>query len=267
MDRSLRSGALLAVALGGGLIGGIAGGLWACGKPAQAPDHTGEVATTATETEVHRDAGVAAADAEAPQKDDCSGYDIDEVSRLLEKSACEMPPDAKEPKAMPVKDRLDIKVQTSAPKVASGQHVDILVTFTNKLKTPQALYFTVDPLPRFEIEAYDAKTKRVDMPAGQPPPLPEGVPPRVPGEAKTARVTLAPSGSARLHLGWDAVKTKWAPDKVRGTPPEKGYPRVPAGGLPKGKYTLKVVMPMLGIEEGGEHNVTSPKVPIEVTAK
>ena len=43
-----------------------------------------------------------------------------------------------------------------------------------------------------------------------------------------------------MPLSWDAVKMKWAPDKLKGTPPEKGYPRVPAGPLPKGKYALKV---------------------------
>jgi hypothetical protein len=258
MNGSIGRGAVFVGALGVGLAWA-----WGCGKPAQAPDNT-EVAANAAN--VGADAAVEAAPegGEAPAKDECTGYDIDEIVRLLEKSTCEMPADTKEPKAVEAKDKLDIKVQTSAPKVGPSGHVDILVTFTNKLKTPLPLFFTVDPLPRFEVEAYDTKGKRVDMPAGQPPPLPEGVPPRVPGEAKLARVTLAPSGSARLHLGWDAVKTKWAPEKVRGSPPEKGYPRSPAGGLAKGKYTLKVVLPMVGIFEGSEHEVTSPKVPLEV---
>jgi hypothetical protein len=40
---------------------------------------------------------------------------------------------------------------------------------------------------------------------------------------------------------------KWAPDKVRGTAPERGFPRSPAGPLPKGKYTVKVVTPLAGV--------------------
>src|SRR5262245_49081142 len=118
MNRSMRSGALLALA--GGVIAGGVMGLGGCGKPARAPDHGNEVATTATQANAGPDAGPGAV---APVKDDCYGKDIDEIQRLLEKSACEMPPDAKEPKAVAVKDRLEIKVQPTSPKVASGQHL------------------------------------------------------------------------------------------------------------------------------------------------
>ncbi len=57
---------------------------------------------------------------------------------------------------------------------------------------------------------------------------------------------------------------KWAPEKVRGAAVEHGYPRTPAGPLAKGKYTVKVVTPLVGVNEGGEHEVTAPKVEIEV---
>ena len=202
---------------------------------------------------------------EAPKKDECTGLEIADLMDALQKSACEVPSPKPDDKPLEPKDKLDIKVSTSSAKIAPGGHVDILVTFTNKSKDNLPLMFTIDPLPRFEVEAYDAKgTKRVEMPAKSPPPLPAGVAPRVPGEAKTARVTLAANGTAKIRVGWDAVKTRWAPEKLKGTPPEKGYPRVASGPLPKGKYTIRVVMPLVGVFEGVDHEVSAPRVPIEV---
>ena len=126
------------------------------------------------------------------------------------------------------------------------------------------LYFTIDPMPRFDIEIYNAKGNRVDLPKNQPPPLPAGMAPREPGEPKTARVYLAANGTARMPLGWDAVKLRWAPEKLRGTPPEKGYPRAPAGALPKGKYSLKVATPLTYVFEGIDHEVSQPRVDVVV---
>jgi hypothetical protein len=57
---------------------------------------------------------------------------------------------------------------------------------------------------------------------------------------------------------------KWAPEKVRGTPPERGYPRTAAGPLPKGKYMVRVVTPLVNVMEGSEKEISAPKVPIEV---
>jgi hypothetical protein len=126
------------------------------------------------------------------------------------------------------------------------------------------LFFTIDPMPRFDIEVYDKKSNRVDMPKNSPPPLPAGVAARVPGEPRTARIVLAPNGNVRMPLSWDAVKTKWAPEKLKGTPPEKGYPRAPAGPLPKGTYALKVVTPLTNVFEGIDREVTQPLVKVEV---
>ncbi len=202
---------------------------------------------------------------EAPKKDECTGLEIADLMDSLQKSACEVPNPKPDDKLLEVKDKLDVKVSTGTDKVAPGGHVDVLVTFTNKSKEAIPLMFTTDPLPRFEVETWDAKgTKRVELPAKGPPPLPAGVPARVPGEPKTARVTLAANGTAKMRLGWDAVKTKWAPEKLKGTPPEKGYPRVASGPLPKGKYTLRVVTPLIGVFEGLDHEVSAPRVPIEV---
>jgi hypothetical protein len=126
------------------------------------------------------------------------------------------------------------------------------------------LYFTIDPMPRFEIEVYNAKGNRVDKPKNAPPPLAAGMAPREPGEAKTARIVLAPSGTARMPMGWDAVKMRWAPEKLKGTPPEKGYPRAPAGPLGKGTYSIKVVTPLTNVFEGIDHEVSAPRVDVVV---
>jgi hypothetical protein len=102
------------------------------------------------------------------------------------------------------------------------------------------------------------------MPGGNPPPLPKGVPAREATSHETARITIVPNGTAKLTVPWDAVKTKWAPDKLRGTPPEMGYPRVPAGPLAKGTYTVRVAMPLVLVFEGTEREVSAPKAQIVV---
>ena len=79
-----------------------------------------------------------------------------------------------------------------------------------------------------------------------------------------ARITIAPNGSARARMPWEAVKMKWAPEKYRGTPPERGYPRAPAGPLAKGTYTVKMITPLVGVSEGVDHEMTAPKVEIEI---
>lgn len=45
----------------------------------------------------------------------------------------------------------------------------------------------------------------------------------------------------------------------------RGYPREPAGPLAKGKYLLRVITPLAHVDEGGEHELSQPQVPIEVT--
>lgn len=201
----------------------------------------------------------------AEKKDVCAGFSISNLEDLLTKSDCEVPDAKPETIQNPdMKGKLEVTLTASPTKVAPGGKLDLLVTFTNKTNEPMPLSFRIDPVGRFETEAYDAKKKRVDMPAGQPPPPPKGHSAPPPAEPKVAKVTVAPNGAARVHVPWEAVKMKWAPEKVRGTAVEKGYPRTPAGPLPRGKYTVKVVTPLVGVFEGGEHEVTSPKVDIEV---
>lgn len=209
----------------------------------------------------------ASADAGAaePKKDVCQGFSISNLEELLGKSDCET---TDSPTSLPnpdLKGKLEVTLTASPTKAAPGGKIDLQVNFTNKTKEPMALHFRIDPLARFETEAYDAKTKkRVDMPAGNPPPPPKGHSAPPPVDPKVARVTLAANGSASVRVPWEAVKMKWAPEKVRGTAAEKGFPRSPAGPLPKGKYQVKLVTPLIGVFEGGDHEVSAPKVDVEV---
>jgi len=200
-----------------------------------------------------------------PKKDACVGFDVANLEDMLVKSDCEVP--NTKPEGVPnpdLKGKLEVTLTATPAKVAPGGKVDLVVSFTNKTNGPLPLHFRIDPVARFETEAYDAKKKRVDIPNGNPPPAPKGHTSPPPAEAKVAKITLAANGYARVRVPWDAVKMKWAPDKVRGTAFEKGFPRAPAGPLAKGKYTVKVVTPLVGVFEGGEHEVSAPKVDVEV---
>ncbi len=210
------------------------------------------------------DAGPKTADTPEPaKKDPCTGFDID-LQATLSQAACEVPNPKPDEKPVDMKGKLEVKLVASQATVAPGGHVDLTLTLTNKSSSPIPLFFTLDPMPRFPTEAYDAKKNRVDMPPGKPPPLPKGVAPREATSHETARVMLVQNGTAHMTVPWDAVKTKWAPDKLKGTPPEMGYPRAPNGPLGKGKYTVRVAMPLVQVFEGTEREVSAPKVEITV---
>jgi hypothetical protein len=238
------------------------------GKPAEsAADEADGGATAAGEgagaTAGSEDGGAAPGE----KKDECVGFDIANLEDLLLKSACEekgVNPETLQP--VDLKGTLEVTLTASPTRATPGGKVDLLVTFTNKSKEPLTLHFKIDPVPRFEIEAYDTKKpgKRADIPAGNPPPPPKGQTQPPPSEPKTARITIAPNGNARARLPWEAVKTKWAPEKFRGTPPERGFPRSPAGPLPKGKYSIKVLSPLVGVSEGVDHEMSAPRVELDI---
>jgi hypothetical protein len=197
-----------------------------------------------------------------PKKDDCTQFEVSNLEDLLVKSACEVPnakPDSL--KSVDLKGKLDVTVAASPTKIAPGGKAELVVAFVNKSKDPITLNFRIDPTARFEVEVYDKKNARAEMPPGPPPPPPKGATTPPPTEPKVAHVTLTANGSARVRIPWEAVKTKWAPEKFRGTPPEKGYPRVAAGPLNKGKYTVKVVTPLVGV---ADYDMGSPKLEIEL---
>lgn len=199
----------------------------------------------------------------APEANACVGFDFDLVA-YLSKAACEVAKDsAGGPPLDPAK-RLEVKVVPSSVRVAPGGRVDITLLYKNKGDVPLPLTFAVNPLPDFVIEAYDTKGKRVDLPAGKPPPIPSSI--VRPGDpaVTAARVTLAPHGTGKVTLGWDAVRTKWAPEKLKGAV-GSAYPRAPAGPLSPAKYVLKIITPLTGVMEGFDREVSVQKLEIEVT--
>ena len=224
--------------------------------PTDTPDAGADMPTSSNE-----DAGEP-----APQdkKDKlCTGFELDLAAALLQ-AACEVTPDPNAKNA-DMKGRLEVKIVPSSASVAPGGKVDLVVTFTNKLPSSIQLDFIIDPMPRFTVEAYDPKTnKRVDMPWGNPPPPPKDAKRPSPAKPSVARVSIAANGTAKMSVPWEAVKTRWAPEKFAGTPPEMGFPRAPAGNLGKGKYKLRVVTPLTAVFEGTEKGLSAPKIEIAV---
>ncbi len=237
----------------------------ACGgskKEAKSGESTETASTDAPINGDAADAGEAKGENGEPAKSKastCTGADIDLMSALIQ-SACEVPNPKPDDKPRDLKAALDVKVAPSSNKIAPGGHTDLIVTFTNKSKEPLPLDFVLDPTPRFAVEAYDLKGTRVDLPKGPQPAMPD----RPPSNQGTARVTLVPNGSAHVKLAWDATKMKWAPEKLKGTPPEMGFPRAANGPLGKGKYSIRVVTPLTNVAEGVEHELSAPRSPIEV---
>ena len=164
-----------------------------------------------------------------------------------------------------LKDRLEIKVVPDSPRIAPGSTASVTVTFKNKGKTDLPLNFVVDPEPRFDFAVFTMKGSRVDAPKGNAPSLPPEVANASVPEAKVARITLATQGTAKLTLKWNAVKYKWASkDRAKGALPGQGYPRDPAGPLPKGTYILRVITPLTNVFEGVDHDASQPRVQITV---
>jgi len=185
----------------------------------------------------------------------CTSADFDDLLDALK--SCEVPM----PKASDVgsvRDKVEVKVTASTSNTSPGGRIDLQITLRNKSTTdPVTIYFTGDPYPRFDVEATDSKGRRADLPDKRWPGYPKGVKPEA-REAKASRVTLEKNGTARVKVTWDAVKTKWAPDKARSWD-GRGYPRIPSGPLGKGKYSLKLILPIFG-------DVEVPKVPVEVSS-
>jgi hypothetical protein len=195
----------------------------------------------------------------------CSGLAISDLGSALAQSACEFKGGNPEANAHDVTDALDVKVSLDAPRVAPGGKASVRVTYRNKSKKELALYFVVDPEPRFELEVYTKKGIRVDKPAGLEPSLPPEVASAPAPEKQYARVTLATEGTATLTLPWEAVRHKWASKgAAKGAAVGHGYPQEPAGPLPRGKYVLRVITPIVGISEGIDHELSQPRLDVEV---
>ncbi len=200
------------------------------------------------------------------EKVSCSGASFPNLMSVISKTACEVPkatPDNEKEKD--VKDVLEVKASIDQPKVAPGGKANITLVFHNKGKADLALDFVADPEPHFELELYSLKGGRADNPPGAEPALPSSVSDQASAEKTVARVTLGPGGTATVAMPWDAVKYKWASaDRAKGALPGQHYPREVAGPMPRGKYALKVVTPLIGVSEGVDHEISQPRIPVEV---
>jgi hypothetical protein len=246
------TGAALLVALGAMLA------VPACGGSKPAPKSPDEVATTPTDGGTPSDAAPDAGGASI-----CTGADLD-LTNVLVQSACEVPNQTADAKQRDVSQLLTVSATPSSPGVSPGGHIDIIVTFTNKSQEPLPLAFILDPTARFTVEAYTSTNKRAEMPRKHQPASKDDGPPPEPSAPGTAQVIVLPGGKASAKIGWDAVKLRWAPELLRGTPPEQGYPTAPAGPLPRGKYLLKVITPLTGVFEGSDREVSTMKTTVEV---
>jgi hypothetical protein len=252
-----------------GLVSLLAIGAACGGKTPEAQSPTNADETTSTDTTAEKEPKPAAEhatiqdDSRGPLK--CAGLEIDDLIAVLSQASCEVPganPEA--PSDRDVKDLLEISVKPESTRLAPGSKSNVQLVFHNKSKADLALDFVVDPEPHFDFELFTPKGTRVDKPGGEEPSLPSGADGPAP-EKKIARITLAPQGTAKATLSWDAVRYKWASkEKAKGAIPGRGYPREPAGPLPKGKYVLRVVTPLVGVFEGVDHEVSQPRTPIEI---
>lgn len=231
--------------------------------PKQTTTAEGE-GTPTDSTSSDADAGAATTPETAgAKKDPCAVFDGD-LGTVLMQAACEVPNPKPDEKTVDMKGKLAMTLVPSVATVSPGSKVNLVLTLTNKSNAPMPLFFTLNPTPRFPTETYDKKERRVDMPASKPPALPSGMPPREATSHETARITLVPNGTAKLTVPWAAVRMRWAPEKLRGTPPEEGYPRVPSGNLPRGTYTIRVATPLVLVFEGMDREVSAPKTTISV---
>jgi hypothetical protein len=249
------------------LSGGMAVGLIACGPP---PAHKqidmvpigtytppeGQSTTTApadSDTPADTTAPLQSTDKGA----ECSGAKFDNLYLTLTNPACVV--DTRGDKPADVKDQLDLSVASKTPEIVPGGRVDLVITYKNKSQRPLQLNFTLDPSPRFDVEALDSKGRLVGVPKGKPPKAAK------PGQKQTARITIAPGGVAKMKVGWNASNTRWATEQVKGGDvPEGGYPKAATTPLPTGSYTLRVVTPLTLVEESRDRELTAPKVSMDV---
>ncbi|MFO0663359.1 MAG: hypothetical protein U0174_05380 [Polyangiaceae bacterium] len=168
------------------------------------------------------------------RKDECLGALFDNLDKAFARNDCNASPDAD----VEMKGKLSIKVVPDGSSVAPGGNLLLRMTITNESQEKTPVFFRLDPTAHFEVHATDAKGRRVDVPAGKKPHAKEP-------ESRTARVTLMPGGVIKVSTTWSAVKRKWASHNGK-------LSAVPAGALPRGKYKLRIVPPLVGVRDMAE---------------
>ncbi|CAN5878060.1 hypothetical protein BH11MYX4_BH11MYX4_55650 [soil metagenome] len=186
----------------------------------------------------------------------CTVAEVEQLADVLRNCDAPMPKGADVPSGLA--EKLELSVASSAPTTTPGGRVEVTLTLKNKTNDSVTLYFVGEPKPRFEVEAFDAKgARRVEMPKDKAPKA--AYPPQRP--VKASRIILTGGGSARIRVPWEAVKTRWAPEKAK-TWEGRGPARAVFANLPYGKYQLRVVMPLIMVEKG---ELDLPKVGVDVT--
>lgn len=185
----------------------------------------------------------------------CAVSDTEEIADWLKNDKCKIP--ASEADRTPgLSQKLDFKLTGSTPEISPGGRVDLTLTIKNKSTEQVALVFNVDG-PVFQVQTFDAKGKRLS-PSGKPK-APTGV---VVDEdsVRTVKLLVGAGATLKTKLFWDAVKLKWAPEKIEGPITTIGtFPVAPAGNLPIGKYSVRLGTSLNGV---GDENL--PRVPVEV---
>jgi hypothetical protein len=224
----------------------------ACGSPQQHVDEADPSHPVAAASGSASGAdGSGGSDKSAQVDKVCVGSDLN-LDEALSKPAC-ISAAPLETNANTFGSALEATLLAQPTSVDPGGHVELTLVLRNKGKTDLPLKFKVDPFARFLVEVYDSSHRRADAPTGDHPPPPKDYAPPPEPDAKLATVVLKPNGTARVSVPWDAVKTVWAPEKLKkGTPAGGGFPRKPAGPLPKGVYTAKVIPPFNTVFDGFE---------------
>jgi hypothetical protein len=211
------------------------------------------IGTIAIESDTEADAGSAGANGNdtgptpksskpVVQKDECIAQTVEELSQMFAKPDCDAEPEG----PWELGSRLKVKLIPSTPVTSPGGRVDVKVTITNESADKIPVFFKLNPTAQFDFEVLDARNKRVDTPSGKAPKAAKDS-----GNTRVGRVTLLPGGVIKANLAWDALKRKYAKDGI-----------VPAGSLPVGKYTLRVVIPFAGAKDA---EGARPTTPIEVS--
>lgn len=186
----------------------------------------------------------------------CVVNDTEEIEDWLKNEKCKVPSGDKDGTGG-LAQKLDIKLTASTPEISPGGRVDLTLTIKNKSSEQVTLVFLVDG-PAFRTQTWDAKNKQVGMPTGKPK-APSGA--IIDEDAtRTVKLLVGSGGTLKSKLNWDAVKHKWAPEKVEGAAVTIGqFPTASAGNLPIGKYTIRLTTTMSGVSDD-----SLPRVPVDV---
>jgi hypothetical protein len=216
----------------------------------------GTATTTTTDTDSSGTPGGDGPSMPAEKGAECTSARFDNLYLILTNPTCQV--DTRGDKPSDVKGDLEVSVAAKTPDIVPGGRVDIVISYKNKSQKPLQLHFLLDPAPRFDVDALDGKGRLVGIPKGKAPKAPKQA------QKSTARITLLPGGIAKMKLAWNASNTRWATEQVKGEVPEGGYPKAPTTPLPTGSYTLRMVTPLILVQEGADKDLTAPRVSMDV---